>query len=79
MQDPFDYSYVNLKKRMLQHVKSSKVDDQIFQVVQNSFENALRHENIALSRSERIRLFSQILKAVLEDMLKKLDDRSSST
>ena len=72
-------SYVNLKKRMLQHVKSSKVNDQIFQVVQNSFENALRAENVILSRPERMRLFSQILKAVLEDMLKKLDDRSSSS
>jgi hypothetical protein len=72
-------SYAGLKKRMLQHVKSSKVHDQIFQVVQNSFENALRHENIVLSRPERMRLFSQILKSVLEDMIKKLDDHSSAS
>lgn len=85
MKNPFNpdpeslSSYVNLKKRMLQHVKSSKIDDQIFQVVQNSFEEALRHENVVLSRLERTRLFSQILKAVLEDMVKKLDNRSSSS
>jgi len=31
-----------------------------------------------LSRPERKRLFSQIVKMMMEDMLKKLDDRSSS-
>ncbi len=71
-------SYVNLKKRMLQKVQAAKVNDQIFQVVQNAFEAALGAENIVLSRPERKRLFAQILKSVLEDMVKKLDDRSSS-
>jgi hypothetical protein len=65
-------SYVNLKKRVLQRVQSSNVNDQIFQVVQNSFEEALRNENIVLSRPERKRLFAQILKSVLEDMVGKL-------
>lgn len=77
-QDPGLSSYVNLKKRMLQNVQSAKIDDQIFQVVQNAFENALQKENIVLSRPERKRLFAQILKSVLEDMVKKLDDRSGS-
>jgi hypothetical protein len=68
-------SYVNLKKRMLQHVQATKVNDQIFNVVQTSFEDALKFENIVLSFPERNRLFSQILKSVLEDMIKKLDKR----
>jgi hypothetical protein len=68
-------SYVNLQKRMLQHVQATKVNDQIFQVVQQSFEEALRLENIVLSLPERKRMLSQILRAVLEDMLKKLDRR----
>jgi len=72
-------SYVNLKKRMLHHVQSAKVDDQIFQVVQNAYENALRMENLVLSRPERMRMFSQILKSVLEDMIKKLDGGPSSS
>ena len=70
-------SYVNLKKRMLQHVQSAKVNDRIFQVVQKSFEDALKLENIVLSLAERKRMLSQILKSVLEDMIKKLDERSS--
>lgn len=68
-------SYVNLKKRMLQHVQAAKINDQIFQAVQKSFEDALRLENIVLSLPERNRMFSQILKSVLEDMIKKLDAR----
>ena len=65
--------YVNLQKRMLQRVQSAKVDDQIFEVVQRAYEKALDEESIVLSRPERKRLLSQILKLVLEDMIKKLD------
>ena len=77
-QDPGFYSYVNLQKRMLQNVQTAKVNDQIFQVVQNAFENALNKENVVLSRPERMRMFSQILKSVLEDMLKRLDNSTKS-
>lgn len=70
--------YVNLQKRMLQRVQSAKVDDQIFEVVQKAYEQALNEENIVLSRPERKRLLSHILKLVLEDMIKKLDRNSPS-
>ena len=78
MQNPFGSqqipgSYVNLKERMFKKVKSAKVNDRIFEIVQEAYENALKEENIVLSRPERKRLFSQILKLVLEDMIKKLD------
>jgi len=43
-----------------------------------AYEEALTAENIVLNRPERQRLFSQILKLVLEDMIKKIDGRSSS-
>jgi hypothetical protein len=75
--DPGLPSYVDLKKRMLQHVQSLQVNDQIFNVVQVAYENALKEANVVLSRPERQRMFSQILKSVLEDMLKKLNERSS--
>ena len=71
--DPGLSSYVNLKKRTLKKVQGLKVNDQIFQVVQNAFEQALHTENILLSRPERKVLFLQILKAVLEDMIGKID------
>ena len=71
-------SYINLKERMFKRVKSAKVADRIFEIVQAAYENALSEENIVLSRPERKRLLAQILSMVLDDMLKKLDGRSSS-
>ena len=83
MLNPFDpqrepglSSYVNLKQRTLQKVRASEVNDQIFQVVQNAFEQALNPENIVLSRPERKVLFLQILKSVLEDMIGKIESRT---
>ncbi len=81
MRNPFDpqgdslSSYVNLQKRMLQKMKAMKVNDQIFEVVQRAFEDAIKAENIVLSAPERKRLLSQILQKVLEEMLGKLDLR----
>ena len=71
-------SYVNLQKRMLQRIQAAKVNDQIFEVVKQAYEVALNEEGIVLSRPERKRLLSQLLKLVLDDMIKKLDDRSRS-
>lgn len=71
-------SYATLQKRTLQNVKAANVNDQIFQVVQNAFEEALRHENMILSRPERMKMFSQVLRAVLQEMLEKLDNSTKS-
>jgi hypothetical protein len=68
-------SYMDLQKRMLQRVQETKVNDRIFDAVQKSFEDALRAENIVLSLPERKRMLSQILRSVLENMIKKLDKR----
>jgi len=35
-------------------------------------------ENIVLSHAEQKRMFSQILRLMLEDMIKKLDERTGS-
>jgi hypothetical protein len=43
-----------------------------------AYEEALIRENVVLSRPERKRLLAQILKLVLEDMIKKLDERTST-
>jgi hypothetical protein len=69
-------SYVNLQRRMLQRVQSANINDQIFEVVQKAYENAIEAENIVLSRPERKRLLSQILKLVLENMIEKLNNHS---
>ncbi|NWG07111.1 MAG: hypothetical protein HXY35_10570 [Chloroflexi bacterium] len=63
-------AYHNLKERIYKRV-SAGVNDRIFGMAQKAYEHALNEENIVLSRPERKRLFSQILKQVLEDVLKK--------
>jgi hypothetical protein len=70
-------SYYNLKERMYKKV-SGDVNDQIFGILQNAYENALHAENVVLSRSERKRLFSQIIKMVMEDITRNLDGKSGS-
>jgi len=77
-QDPGLYSYVNLQKRMLKNVQAARVNDQIFNVIQKTFEDALKHEVIVLSGPEKKRMLAQIMKQVLSDMLSKLDDNSKS-
>ncbi len=41
---------------------SANVNDQILGILQKAYENTLDEENIVLSRPERKRLFSQIVK-----------------
>jgi hypothetical protein len=76
MKDPFGDqempgSYFNLKERIYKRV-SSNVNDQIFETMTRSYENALQEENIVLSRPERKRLLGQIMTMVMDDMLKKI-------
>ena len=75
-QDPGLHSYIDLKKRVLREVKAARVDDQIFEVVQKAFEDALKKDNVVilLARFERKRLLAQVMKQVLSDMVRKLDE-----
>ena len=61
--------YRNLKERMYKKV-AANVNDQIASMLKNAFENALYEENVALSRPERKRLFSQITKMIMDDVHK---------
>lgn len=67
-------SYDDLLKRMTRRVQQNKVDDQILEILQQVFEKEFGKENIVLSRPERIRLFQQITKAILTDVLGKIGD-----
>ena len=66
-------SFFELKKRVSQSMQSAKVDDRVFEIVQNLFDKTLKSEQIVLSRPEKDRLLRQILKSVLTDMLTKLN------
>ena len=69
-------SYVDLRKRVLQHVQSAKVDDQILKIVRTAYEDALAAEDLVLSRAENKRLLAQVLKSVLDGMSKQLGEGS---
>lgn len=75
---PNSGSYISLKEKVFRKVQAAGINDQIFESVKKAYEDALTKENILLSRPERKRLLAQILKLVLDDMINKLDDRSSS-
>jgi len=75
---PDSGSYMDLKKRMLQRLQSFKVNDQILEIIQFAYEDALKEEHIILSSPKRKRMLAQISKSVLEDMLKRLDHRPAS-
>jgi hypothetical protein len=66
-------SYVDLLKRMTRQVQQNQVDEQILILLQQAFEKELNKENLVLSRPERARLFQQIAKTVLTDILGKID------
>ena len=77
MLNPFDSnkdtgSYINLQKRIFERVQSPELNNQIIEIVHESYEDAINAENVELSRTERKRLESQILRLVLEDAINKL-------
>lgn len=65
-------SYHNLKERMYKKV-SANVNERIREIMIKAYEKALDEENVVLSRPERNRLLSQIVKMVMEDLLKRPD------
>ena len=67
-------SYQDLLKKMTQRIMDAKLDEQFLRLFQTKYEEELAARNIMLSRPERNRLYKQILKAVLNDMLSKLGE-----
>ena len=78
MLNPFDPSQsgssLDLPKRVLQNMQSARIDDLLIEAVQEQYEKALSLQNVILSSLERERLLHQVMKAILTDMLKKLED-----
>jgi hypothetical protein len=64
-------SYYDLTERLYKNV-SANVKDQMLEMMIKAYENALHQENVVLSRPERKRLLAQIMKMVMDDMIKKI-------
>ena len=73
----YDHGYVDLQKQIVRRLKSEKIQRQIFEKLETTFDAVLADENIIVSRVERKRLLTRVTRDVLEDMLKQLDDNST--
>ena len=79
MLNPPDYygnsdSFDDLLKRVTRRVREQKVDHQIVELLQQVFDKDLSKANLVLSRSDRVRLFREVSKAILTDARGKIDD-----
>jgi len=62
-----------LLKSMIQHAHHNEIDNQIVDMLKKFFEKELDKEKRPFSRPERTRLFQQVTKAILADVLGKID------
>jgi hypothetical protein len=65
-------SYEDIQKKMIQRVRQANLDEKILALLQTKFEEELAQRNLVLSRPERNRLFRDVAKSVLEDVLGRL-------
>jgi hypothetical protein len=66
-------SYDDLLKLMIQRAQQDEIDKQIAELLKQFFEKELDKENRPFSRPDRTRLFQQVSKAILADVLGKID------
>ena len=67
-------SYEDIQKKMIQHVREANLDEKILSILRTKYEEELAQRNVMLSRPERNRLFRDVAKSMLEDVLAKLGD-----
>jgi hypothetical protein len=60
---------------MTRRAQQNEIDDQILEILQKFFEKELGKENMVLSRPERVRLFQQVTKGILVDVVEKIDSK----
>jgi hypothetical protein len=66
-------SFAELLKRITQGVKAGNVEKKLTEVLGGAFDTELDRQHVVLSRPERKRLFDQVAKAVLTEIIDKLD------
>ncbi len=67
-------SYLDLQGRILQRLRHAKINDQVFEVLQNAYEKALSVDELVLNRIEKKRLLGDVMKSVFAEMNKQLDE-----
>ena len=67
-------SYLGVRGRVLERLRSTTINDEVLKVVENGFEKALELENLVLSRVEKKLLLADVSKEVLDEISRRLDD-----
>lgn len=70
-------SYLGLLKRLTQRVQQGPSEARILELLQVDFRSALAEERTVLSPPEVNRLVRQVTRAVLEEMIAKIDAQRS--
>ena len=65
-------AYEQLKAKILRHLKDKKLDDKILKLMRLSCDQALRDEQIILSRVERVRFVQLVSRDLLLEILARL-------
>jgi len=68
--------YDELLKRLTRRLREAEVDRQILEKLQEIFESELDQEPSMLSRPQRVRLFKEVAKTILTDVMEKVDNSS---
>jgi hypothetical protein len=71
---PYSSSFDDILKRITRQMNQNQVDSRVLELLRQVFEIELGKENVVLSRPERARLFQQITRSILTDVLGKIDD-----
>jgi hypothetical protein len=67
-------SYEDIQKKMIQRVREANLDEKILDILKAKLEEELSQRNLMLSRPERNRLFRDVAKSVLDNVLAKLGE-----
>lgn len=69
--DDFEKRLSFIKVKVNQHLQAKKLDDKIFEMIEEAYQEALVAEGVVLSRFEQQRMLRDILGDVLEGVIKK--------
>ncbi len=71
---PGPNSFGELRLRILKRLRAGKVNDQLLGVLQAAYEHAFAPEHLVLSQVEKKRLMRDVLKSVIEDVSRQLEE-----
>jgi hypothetical protein len=69
--DDFEKRLLFIKGKIDQHLQAKKLDDKIFEMIQDDYQAALVVEGVVLSRFEQQRMLRDLLGEVFERVIKK--------